>query len=61
MSIMKLKKFLKKNKITKTKFAQDAEITRQTLYNLLGGAVPSVRTIKQIIKATNGAINFDDF
>jgi len=58
---MKLKKYLSKNKITKTKFAQVADISRETLYNLLEGRPPNVRTLHKVIRATKGAVTFDDF
>jgi len=58
---MKLKKYLKKTKITKTEFAQLAGISRQALYGLLNGAMPDISTARRISKASNGAVTFDDF
>lgn len=61
MTTMKLEKYLKKTKITKTKFAQVANISRETLYNLLEGGMPNIRTLHKIIRASKGAVTFDDF
>jgi len=58
---MKLQQYLKKKKISKTKFAQTANITRQTLYTLLAGGKPSYRTIRFIEKATNKQVQYNDF
>ena len=61
MLTMKLEKYIQKNKISKTRFAQDAKITRQTLYTLLAGGKPSYRTAKYIARATGNKVSFSDF
>lgn len=58
---MKIKEYCRKSGKTKVELAQMFEISRQTLYNILSGEMPSAQTIKQIARATNKAVTFDDF
>jgi len=58
---MKLKHYLKTSGKTKVQLAQECGITRQTLYLILGGQMPSGNTIKKIIRATDQQVTFDDF
>ncbi len=56
---MKLKHYLKKERITWEQFADRANLSRQTIYNVMRGShKTSSKTISKIIKASNGEVKF---
>jgi transcriptional regulator with XRE-family HTH domain len=59
---MKLKTYLKKNKLSMAQFAEGCNITRKTVHNLVAkNKKPNLDTILKIQEFTNGTVNVQDF
>lgn len=58
---MKLEEFIKKNKISKTDFAKQVGIAFFTLDRYFKGRIPSPDIMVQIVKATKGVVQPNDF
>lgn len=57
----KLADYLVKSNQTTEEFSRKANVTRMTLYNIIKGKFkPSVKTIRGIIKASNGELDVKD-
>jgi predicted transcriptional regulator len=57
---MKLKKYLKLNKMTPQEFAASIDICVSAVYKYLNGVRPQAKTVTKIILKTDGKVSYKD-
>jgi predicted transcriptional regulator len=59
-AIVKLKKYLQKNRLTPLEFAYITKLGINTIYRFLQGYYPTPTTARKIEEATQGALKVED-
>ena len=57
---MNLKQFLKSKKMSAYSFAKKSGLNRQTIFNIMHGVKPRLRTALKIEEASNGVVKIYD-